>query len=46
MLATIYQLFAWLPTPLYVVCCGLVLIFLLVTILRLIRLILDIIPFL
>lgn len=46
MLSTIYQLFAWMPTPLYAICCGVVAIFLLVSILRIVKLILDVIPFL
>ena len=46
MLSTIYQLFSWMPMPLFLVCSGVVAIFLFVSILRIVKLILDVIPFL
>ncbi len=41
-----FALFGWMPLPLIIVCCGAVMLFFLVAVLRLIAFILDLIPFL
>lgn len=40
------SLFSWLPSDLQLVCSGVVVIFFLVTLLRIVRFVLDLIPFL
>ena len=46
MAAFFYALFGWMPPILQIVCCGVVAYFFLVTVLHLIRFILDLFPFL
>lgn len=43
---SIKLLLSWLPTPLFIMCIGVVSIFFIMTLLRLIAFILDLIPFL